>query len=156
MAIGDITNIGPDGTNVTVAVELLASRATVNSPPSGASAGLSTEIISEAMEAFKGVPDTMTLVLYSTAGTGVMTATARLWFYDPVAADWFPAGTGVDGTKGTINALTAMGETGADKIRHIEPIFFPFHCTRIYLEIVAIAGTGTEVKAHLAARRPGR
>jgi len=148
MAIGDITTVTDDGAK---AFELLATATATNSTPSGASAGLAVSVIEGALGA---VPADLTLVIYSNAGSATMSATCRLWFYDPAAADWFPAGTGTDALKGVVNAGAALGETSADKIRHMEPVWFPWHSSRIYLEITAISGTATAIKAHLVARAP--
>lgn len=147
MAVGDATTVTDDGA---IAIELLATATATNGVPSGASAGLAVSTIEAALTR---VPPELTLSVYSNAGSGSMSATLRLWFYDPVAADWFPAGTGTDALKGVINAGAAIGETSADKIRHMEPVWFPWHVSRVYLEIVAIAGTATALKANLIGRR---
>lgn len=142
MAIGDVTNIGPNAK----AIELLASSTATNSPPAGASAGLEVNTI---YSAFGRVPDTMSLRVWSTAGSGTMSATFRLWGYDPLVADWMPVGTGAAATKGVINEGGALDETAADELRHTELVDFVGHFSRVYLEITAISGTATAVKAAL-------
>src|SRR5690349_3231168 len=112
MAIGAVTiHSGGDVADI----ELLASATATNSPPSGASAGLDTGLI---LRIFNMMPSSATLVLYSTAGSGTMTVTGRLWGYTSAGAGfWVPLGVGADSTKGVINALSAIGETGTDTIR---------------------------------------
>jgi hypothetical protein len=146
MAIGDIVTV--DSTGV-FSFELLASAAATNSPPSGSSAGLALSTIVGRLGA---LPSQMTLIVRSTAGSGTMTATLKLWGYSPVAADWFPLGTGTDALKGTINVAAAIGETSADKIRHSELIYTPCHFTRVYMEITAIGGTSTAITGELVGK----
>lgn len=146
MAIGDISLVSPDGI---WAFELLASTTSNNGAPSGSSAGLAMSVIKDRLVK---LPEYLTLNVFSTAGSGTMTVTGRLWGFDPVANDWFPLGTGADADKGKLNAGTALGETSADKIRHSEPVFVPEHFTRLYLETLAIGGTSTAVKAELVGR----
>ena len=148
MAIGDITTY-PD--NEAKSIVLLASVTATNSPPSGASAGLA---ISDISNLFNFMPSEAGLLLYSTAGSGTMTCTARLWGYHPIGEGmWFPMGAGADATKGVINATVAMGETAADKIRHMETVALPGFVSRLYLEVTAIGGTSTAVTAELVVRR---
>ena len=96
---------------------------------------------------FGGVPEVMTLVVRSTAGSATMTATCRLWQY--IGAVWFPVGTGTGSTSGVINVAVALTEAGSDVLRHTEPIYTPQHCSRLYLEITAIGGTSTAITAEL-------
>jgi hypothetical protein len=146
MALGTVTSLGD-----LVAIELLASATATNSVPSGTSAGLSVQ--DDIKPAFGGVvPDLMTLSLVSTAGSATMTVTARMWGFLAAAAVWVPVGTGPDATKGVINGGVAIGETGADLIRHSETVAYLGHFQRVYLEITAIGGTSTAVTARLNAR----
>ena len=147
MAIGDVTTYGGKETK---AIELLASATATNSPPSGASAGLATKAL---LRLFGGMPSVCTLLLYSTAGSGTMTVTCRLWGYSEAGTVWTPMGFGADSTKGVINAVSAIGETVTDGIRHSETVSLPGHFSRLYLEITAIGGTATAVTAQLVARR---
>jgi hypothetical protein len=148
-AIGTFTNLDQK----TYAIELLATTTATNSPPSGASAGLATSSI---LDYFGSIPDPMTLLLESTAGSGTMTVTAKLWGYTPLdGGTWVPLGTGGDTTKGIINAGAAIGETTSDRILHAEPFQLTGSFQRYYLEITAIGGTSTAVKAYLLARRAG-
>ena len=148
MAIGDITTY-PD--NEAKSIVLLASVTATNSPPSGASAGLA---ITDISNLYNFMPSEAGLLLYSTAGSGTMTCTARLWGYHPGPAAWFPLGTGADATKGTINAASTLDETAADKLRHLEPLaLLGIAGSRLYLEITAIGGTSTAVTAEIVVRR---
>jgi hypothetical protein len=152
MALGDITTIEGD----LVAIELLASATATNSPPAAATAGLSMD---EAKAAFGGIiPDDISLVVMSTAGSATMSITLKLWgefgtLGSIASGAWAPLGIGGDTTKGIINGGSAIGETASDVIRHAEPISWPAHCQRLYLEITAIGGTSTAVTAWLVARK---
>jgi hypothetical protein len=148
MALGTVTAY-PDQESKSIVI--LAPVTATNSPPSGASAGIATTEISNL---FNFMPSDAALLLYSTAGSGTMTATARLWGYHPSAADWFPIGTGAAATKGQINAVSTLDETGADKIRHCELLALAgLIGSRLYIEITAIGGTSTAVTAELVVRR---
>lgn len=147
MAIGAITDYS--GGEVK-AVELLASATATNGVPSGATAGLDLSIL---QGLFGKMPADVTLLIYSTAGSGTMTGTFRIWGYNEAGSVWTPMGPGADSTKGVINLTAAIGETGADKIRHSETISLIGHFSRLYLEITAIGGTSTAVTGQLVARR---
>lgn len=148
-AIGDVTAVAGGGD--VKAVELLASATATNSPPSGASAGLALGSLTQ----YGVAPESAVLAIASTAGSGTMTATFRVWGYLPVGGGiWVPLGPGADSTKGVVNLETAIGETGADTIRHSEVIENLGMFSRLYLEITAIGGTSTAVTAWLVVRRP--
>lgn len=147
MAAGDLTQLGTR----LYSLSLLVAATATNSAPSGASAGV-------ALTAFdvKGLgwsPRVGSLRIWSSAGSGTMTATIRLWGYDSLIADWLPLGPGADATKGTINDGNALGETGANIIRHTEPVDLPCHFERLYVEVTAIGGTATAINAALVVER---
>lgn len=144
MALGDLTYLG-DGD--TACVELLASTTATNSPPATAGAGIDCNLL----RAFGQMPSRIGIQLVSTAGSGTMSCSAKLW--SRVNAVWTPVGAGADATKGMLNAAVSIGETEADKLQHFEPLDMPGFCQRLYLEITAIAGTSTAVKAFLVWRR---
>jgi hypothetical protein len=148
VALGDVTTLSGD----LLSVELLASATAANSAPSGASAGLDVGLL---VSAFGTIPQTLTLFVASTAGSGTMTCALRLWGYYPTLAGgtWVPIGPGADSTKGTINEGQALGETGTNVIRHAEPVDLVGHFSRLYCEIVSIGGTSTAITAWLIARR---
>lgn len=154
MALADITKIEGDEL---VAIEILASATAANSPPATLTAGVSVDDIKRA---FGGaVPDDLSLVVLSTAGSDTMTVTLRLWAKWGTLAGltangaWTPLGTGADGTKGTVNGGAAIGETGSNTIRHAEPVSLTAHCQRVYVEITNIGGTSTAVTVFLVGRK---
>lgn len=148
MAIGDVTDY-PDGS--AKAIVLLAAVTAANSPPSGASAGLDMIAL---QNLYGYMPEEVTLIVRSTAGSDTMTATCRLWAYQPGAADWFPIGPGTAALKGTINQQAAIEETAADELRHQEVLdMAQILGSRLYLEVVSIGGTSTAVMAELLVRR---
>lgn len=145
-ALGDVTTI----TGEVKAVEVLASATATNSPPSGASAGIAVNDLS----LFGMAPEEAVLVIASTAGSGTMTATFRLWGEVPVGGGiWVPLGPGADATKGTLNTGSAIGETGTDTLRHSEVVEHLGLFRRLYVEITAIGGTSTAVTAWLVVHR---
>lgn len=146
-AIGDTTAIGNGEVKV---VEVLASATATNSPPS-ANAGVAVASLSQ----YGLVPQKGALVIASTAGSGTMTATFRLWGKLPVASGiWVPLGPGADATKGVLNTGSAIGETGTDTLRHSEMVENLGMFERLYVEITAIGGTSTAVTAWMVVQRP--
>lgn len=98
--------------------------------------------------------DQAVLLLKSTAGSGTMTVTCKLWGYSIQTATWYPLGTGATAAnKGLINEGNAIGETGTDVIAHAEPVSSLFAFERLYLEITSIGGTGTAIAAYLDCRQ---
>lgn len=97
------------------------------------------------------------VLVKSTAGSGTMTVTVLLWGYYPgkpedsqAAAGWYPLGTATTATnKGKLNDGSAMGETTADLIRHVEMIENLAMFTRMDAQILDIGGTATAVNVHL-------
>jgi hypothetical protein len=146
-AIGDTTALGNGEVK---AVEILASATATNSPPS-ANAGVAVN----ALSLYGSVPQRGALVIASTAGSGTMTATFRLWGKLPVASGiWVPLGPGTDAAKGVINTGSAIGETGSDTLRHSEMVENLGMFERLYVEITAIGGTATAVTAWMVVQRP--
>ena len=83
-----------------------------------------------------------TLYLYETAGSGTMTlAYARVGLYLATARKAFPAGNGLDADKGKLNNAGALGETGANQLRHAEPLAYPDHFDGIQVELGTFGGT---------------
>ncbi len=94
--------------------------------------------------------DYATLLAHSTAGSGTMTFTARLWGYNTQTAKWYPLGThATPDSKGLINDGQAIGETGTDTIAHAEPVGGLRSFQRVDLQITVISGTGTAITAVL-------
>lgn len=131
MALGDTTTT-LDGQ--AYAVELLASVTAANGIPSGASSGLSIN----ALMNFGPVPSTIRVGIRSTAGSGTMTVTARVWLR--AGGNWFVAKA--------LNGGSAIAETGTDSIAYSEEVSTLFCADRIYLEVTAIAGTSTAVTGY--------
>lgn len=87
-------------------------------------------------------PDSSTLRIYETAGSGTMTvASARVWLYDALSSKRFPAGDGSDSLKGMLNAGSALGETAADQVRHSGTLLYFKHFQGIQVELGALGGT---------------
>lgn len=143
MAIGDIVRIGDGNTS---RIELLASAIATSAVPSG-TVGLDFNYLRDLGE----VPAVSSILVKSTAGSGTMTVTLRLWGYDGAA--WYPVGPGSDSTKGVINVAAALGETDADSIRHSEVFNYPGLWQRLYLQVTAIGGTATAVTGYIVIRR---
>lgn len=148
MALGDITTIESN----LRAIEVLASATATNSPPASATAGVSIEAV---RSAFGGaIPEILNVLVVSTAGSGTMDVTIKVWLmYGTLASlsngAWAPGGTGTGSTKGVINGGVAIDESGANIIRHQEPVFGLHQASRVYFEIVAINGTSTAVTGFL-------
>lgn len=89
------------------------------------------------------------LQVISTAGSGTMTCTLRMRGWSPDQLKWLPLGPGADATKGQINLVSALGETGTDIIGH-EETFQNFKMfTRLDCEVSAIGGTATAITVKL-------
>lgn len=140
MALGDVTGSG----HLTM-IELLATATSTNSPPSGGSAGIDVQTITDIAHHRH-----MMLLINSSAGSATMTVTCRIWGYNGTTAVWSPIGTGAASAKGVVNAGAAIAEDQADLIRHAEVLTDLTIWNRLYLEITAIGGTATAVAAHLA------
>lgn len=121
-------------------ITLLSAATATNSAPSGATAGV----------ALPHLTDRALLFLRSTAGSGTMTVTCKLWGYNTLQATWFPLGVhATAATKGIINGGNAIAETGTDVIGHCEEVTSLRRIDRVYLEITAIGGTATAITAVL-------
>ena len=142
MAIGDSTELAPGLWRF----ELLASATATSAAPSAASDGLDLNVI---VGKLGGIPERMKAIVASTAGSGTMTVTCRLWGYYGATAGWAPIGTGTDADKGKLNAATATAETGTDSIKHAEELQGLGLASRLYLQVTAIGGTDTAVTAWL-------
>jgi hypothetical protein len=132
-------------------IQLLTAVTAVNGVPSGSSAG----------KGLRGLPDNLgglnideaALAVKSTAGSGAMSVTLKLWVWHDVLAEWMPLGSStVDADRGKVNQATAIGEVATDKLQHTELVRGLRHFDRIYCEVTAIVGTGTAVSAWLLSR----
>jgi hypothetical protein len=135
-------------------IKLLTAATATNSAPSGAAAGVSRKGAPGATTNSPnglGECDEAVILIASTAGSGVMTGTFKLWGYSPLSAAWHPIGThATAATKGVLNQGNAIGETGTDVVTHAELVQGLGVFTRLYLEITAIGGTNTAFSAWLA------
>lgn len=101
------------------------------------------------------VPDKGHIVIYSTAGSGVMTLGATRVFLahnqGASAAVGGPYGIGADATKGMLNGGAAFGETSANGIYHREEITGLSTADGIAVELGAFGGTNPayQVELHL-------
>jgi hypothetical protein len=93
------------------------------------------------------------IVVNSTAGSGTMTVTLKLWVYSNAVAEWLPYGTDATAAdKGKLNEGNAIAEVNADSIVHAELVNGLVNFDRVYLEITAIGGTSTAIDAYLVGR----
>jgi hypothetical protein len=118
-------------------IELLASATAANGIPSGASAGISCNTI--------GFKNSIRVGVKSTAGSGTMTVTLRVW--GRAGAIWFRL-KDLNASSTAPSTAVAIAETSADAIQYSECVDGISGCDRIYLEIVAIAGTSTAVTGY--------
>jgi len=123
---------------------VLSAATATNSAPSGGAAGVATNSL-----AIGGnIADVCTVLAYSSAGSGTMTATIKMWGY--ANSIWCPMGTSsTDADKGKLNENNALGETSANAIAHAEPISYVGHFDRVYAEITAIGGSATAINVVL-------
>lgn len=129
-------------------IQLLDDATAVNGAPSAASDGVALpQRWGEAVALAR-----------STAGSGTMSVTLKLWVYWEGSADgsgdavgWYPLGTDATAAdKGKLNEGNAIDETGTDLIAHVERVVGLNAFTRAYMEVVAISGTATAISAWMA------
>jgi len=119
--------------------KLLDEVTATNSAPTAATDGVSLHNNDEAI-----------LMVASTAGSGTMTVTVKLWAYSTAISEWMPLGIGPN--NGVINGGNALAESSADAIAHTEPIDGLFAFDRLYAEVTAIGGTATAISCWLRLR----
>lgn len=96
------------------------------------------------------------ILLKSTAGSGTMTVTVRMWAYSPLTAAWHPLGSsGTEADRGKLNGGNAIDEDGSDNVVHAEPVSGLGAFTRLYSEITAIGGTATAITIYLTTTDDG-
>lgn len=122
--------------------QLLTAATATNGKPSAASDGVELKNV---------VPNSaLAIIVQSTAGSGTMTVTLRLWVYSTVSSTWLPVGTNATAdSKGLLNGGAAIGETNTDQISHTEMVGNLDAFQRAYLEVTAIGGTATAISAWL-------
>jgi hypothetical protein len=89
-----------------------------------------------------------TLRIASTAGSGTMTISGRLWGYYPaveaVPARWCPLGTSDDGTdalRGAVNSGYPIGESSTDQVDFVEQVSGFDMATRLAFQATEVTGT---------------
>lgn len=131
MALADVTTTIA---NESFVVELLASATATNGAPSGAAAGVDMNLLRVSGE----LPTAIRVGVKSTAGSGTMTVTLKLWLY--AGGVWFVAQA--------LNGGSAIAETGTDTINYSEAVSVVQGASRLYLEIAGIAGSSTAVTGY--------
>ncbi len=137
-------------------IQLLSAATATNGVPTAATATAGFPL---AGLAFTGLSHNVSgdnqsaIVLKSTAGSGTMTCTLKLWVYSNAVAEWMPYGTdSTDANKGLLNEGNAIGEVNSNSLIHAELVNGLHHFDYVYLEITAIGGTATAVDAYLIGR----
>jgi hypothetical protein len=130
-------------------LSVLSSRDATSSAPSGASAGVEVQGLAIGNG---NIPDHVSCLVLSSAGSGTMSCSVKLFGYvaDAAIADWFPLGVGsVDANRGLLNSGDSIGESEADKIRFSEAVNYIGHFDRVYAQVTAIAGSSTAISVFL-------
>lgn len=140
-----------------IVVRLVDGDTATNGVPSGPPSATPAATVGFALSALDMgnlLPSEATLRVRSTAGSGAMAATVKLWNYTAESGVWTPAGIGAGASKGTINGGASIDEgPSSDLIRHSEPITCLHHFDGVYAEITAIAGTSTALVIELVIPR---
>jgi hypothetical protein len=76
--------------------------------------------------------DQVTILLRSTAGTGALTASVRLWGFCVVANRWY--------NMGLLNAGVLIAEADTDLLSHVETVAGLRRFIRLYAEVDAALG----------------
>jgi hypothetical protein len=129
-------------TNDSFVIELLASAIATNGIPT-TTAGIGTELLRPLSG--KPVPDTIRVGVVSTAGSGTMAVTLRLW--GRAGGLWFRL-KDLNASSAAPGTAVAIAETSADAIQYSEEVSGIAGCDRLYLEIIAIAGSSTAVTGY--------
>ena len=139
MALGAITDTIAGESCV---VELLASATAANGIPATATAGIDLSTVKRNVGS---LPDQIRVGVVTTAGSAVMTVTLRVW--GRAGALWFRL-KDLNASSAAPHTAVAIPETSADAIQYSEVVEGVSGCDRLYLEIVAIAGTNTAVTGY--------
>lgn len=133
-------------------LKLLTAVTAVNSPPSGATAGHSLNGDQPGLAFGHGwrKANNGNVLVRSTAGSGTMTVTLRMWAYSASSGVWHPLGSdATESLRGLLNVKSAIDEDGADTITHAEPISGLSGFSRLYCEVTVISGTSTAISVWL-------
>lgn len=83
-----------------------------------------------------------------------MTLTPKLWGYVEALDQWAPLGTSSTAAdRGKLNAASAIGEDGTNKIRYAELVEGLATFDKLYLELDAVAGASISADAWLILRK---
>lgn len=82
--------------------------------------------------------DQCSILVHSTAGSGTMTATLRIWGFNPEVGRWYDLGA--------LNSGSAIAEVStADTIAYAESLVGLRAFNRLHCEITSLGGTATAV-----------
>lgn len=141
---------GPDGNTVTVE-SVVNAGFVITSFSGGTLSG--ADITTLRRDRATAMPsDKMAVIARSTAGSGVMTMTLKMWGFRADVGAWVPFGSSTtDANRGLLNAATAIGELAApaDQLLYSDVIDGMWSFERAYLEVVAIGGVATAISAWL-------
>lgn len=150
MATGLQGNFG-----ATFVIRLLEAATATNSPPATyAGAGIDIGAIFDNMYGTKGWPSSVGLLVHTSAGSGTITATVKLWagvlgVGASGAGVYVSASPGSATLAGVLNGGAAFDEHATDIIHRLDIIQLPRLCQKMYAEITAIGGTATAVSVDL-------
>ena len=162
VTVGQIKS-NSDSPNAFRAVCLLTAQTTTTGQPSGETAGVAvyksttgapgrTGAVDEGAS-FPGRASLESTIFVESTASATPSLTLRMWGYLAClnGGTWVPVGAtpAGDTLKGTLNAGVAIGPTTGDVILHSEPFLYAGHFDRLFLEVVAISGTGQSVEAWL-------
>jgi hypothetical protein len=137
MALGTVTDTVAGESYI---VELLASAVAANGIPTS-TAGIDLS----ALRRYGKVPDRIRVGVKSTAGSGTMAVTLRVW--GRAGALWFRL-KDLAASSAAPQTAIAIAETSADAIAYSEVVEGVAGCDRLYLEITVIAGSSTAVTGY--------
>lgn len=138
MALGTETDIVQ---GQSYAVEMLASAIAANNAPTD-DAGISINQLAK----FGFIPEFLRCAVKSTAGSGTMSVTIRVWMRLG-ALGWIVARP-FNASSAAPQTAVLISETSADSIAYSEVVELSSAADRLYMEIVAIAGTNTAVTGY--------
>lgn len=137
MALGDIT---ATIANESYVVELLASATATNGRPTG-TAGIATSLLTR----LGFTPSNVRCGVVTTAGSATMTVTLAVWMR--AGGLWFVAKY-LNASSAAPGVAVAIPESSADQIQYSEVVPVTAGADRMYMEVVAIAGTSTAVTGY--------
>lgn len=139
----------------TFVIRLLEAATATNSPPTAyADAGVDIGAIFDNLYGTKGWPSSVGLLVHTSAGSGTITATVKLWagvlgVGTSGAGKYVAASPGTSTLAGVLNGGAAFDEHATDTIHRLDIIALPRLCQKMYAEITAIGGTSTAVSCDL-------